>query len=166
MNDITDMNHKKDMKELNLKENEKEEIYHCNEWDINSWKKYNISQQPKYESENDLEKILSEISLKNISSVEQIVSLKQELSNENNFTLIMGDCAEPFIDNEKSISYSKCSFISLIGELLKEKLNKNVILLARMAGQFAKPRSSEFEVINSSKYILLQNLLFLLKGKL
>ena len=138
------------MKELN---NEKDELlYHQNQWSIDSWKTYKISQQPTYDSEIDLEKILFELKGKSITTIEEIINLRNELSKDKTFVLIMGDCAEPFNDNEKIISYSKCSFISLIGELLKEKINSNIILLARMAGQFAKPRSSEFEIIDNSKH--------------
>lgn len=60
----------------------------------------------------------------------------------------MGDCAETFSDcNEKSIR-NRYVLFTLCQLIMRKMLKKSVTKIGRIAGQYAKPRSSPTEVIN------------------
>lgn len=123
-------------------------------WVLDSWKKCKISQQPKYEDSIKLEETLKKLRLEKelITDFKMVDALNEDLcSFKNKFLLIAGDCAEPFEDKEKEVIYKKCAFLNALGQLLNLKLNKKVVLIGRIAGQFAKPRSADTEVINGGK---------------
>lgn len=123
-------------------------------WSIDSWKKYQISQQPKYLDQTKVDEVINllEKQEKLITTFEQVDNLNKELSSiEDKFIIMAGDCAEPIDDKDEKIVNKKLAFLNLIGEILSLKYNKKVILLGRMAGQYAKPRSSDTETINEGK---------------
>ena len=60
----------------------------------------------------------------------------------------LGDCAETFKDcNEDSIK-KRFVLFTLCELLMKRILKKDVVKIGRIAGQYAKPRSSPIEVVN------------------
>jgi len=67
------------------------------------------------------------------------------------FLLQGGDCAERFMDCSKDPIESKFKIILQMSLIILWKARVPVIRLARMAGQFAKPRSSPFEIVNGQK---------------
>ena len=124
-------------------------------WEINSWREFPISQQPHYKDSKLLETILNDIreSKQTISTVKQVNFLKEEFSDENKFILISGDCAESFDENNEETVNLKCAFLNLIGNLLYHKYGKPVLTIGRIAGQYAKPRSADYEEIEGGKLI-------------
>ncbi len=62
--------------------------------------------------------------------------------------LHLGDCAETFKDcNEDSIK-NRFVLFHLCSLIISKLLNKDAVKLGRIAGQYAKPRSSPVEVVN------------------
>lgn len=60
----------------------------------------------------------------------------------------LGDCSETFKEwNEESIT-NRLVLYTLSQLLMKKMLNKNITKIGRIAGQYAKPRSSPSEVVN------------------
>jgi len=142
-------------------------------WHINSWKDYVAKQQPVFK---DLEKLqIVENELKNkppIANLHRILELKNKLANIDENTIIFqaGDCAEPILNephnylNEFQTLFNECE------ELLSKKFN-NVIKIARIGGQFAKPRSSEVEskdgeVLEIYRGDVINNFEFNLEGRI
>lgn len=59
--------------------------------------------------------------------------------------LHVGDCAESFADCKSSILQSKLNAYEKFREALSLSSGKQVLLIGRIAGQYAKPRSEPFE---------------------
>ncbi|AOM41017.1 3-deoxy-7-phosphoheptulonate synthase [Xenorhabdus hominickii] len=57
----------------------------------------------------------------------------------------MGDCAERIIECDKQSVAPKIDFLHDLSEIFSTLLNKTVITVGRIAGQYAKPRSNGFE---------------------
>lgn len=127
-------------------------------WHIDSWKNKPISQQPAYKDKESYTKVIEEIKFfEGITSSNQIDSLLTRLSHSNNdfFILWLGDCCEPFEESTEEITLLKCSFFTLISDLLYKKFNqtKEILTIGRIAGQYAKPRSSDYEEVDRKEYL-------------
>jgi len=127
------------------------------QWSLHSWTKKTISQQPSYKDIDELNKVLSIITNnKGITSSLNINYLKKHLIQaENNkaFIIIAGDCCEPFEEADKDIIKLKCAFLEYLSTILMKRLNKNIIPIGRIAGQYAKPRSNNTELIDGVEYL-------------
>ncbi|MFJ5984759.1 3-deoxy-7-phosphoheptulonate synthase [Lentzea sp. NPDC092896] len=62
--------------------------------------------------------------------------------------LQLGDCAESFSDADQVTTSRKVRNIGRIASRLAERTGQQVARFGRMAGQYAKPRSSNFETID------------------
>lgn len=125
-------------------------------WNINSWKSKSISQQPAYKDKDFLTKVIEEInSFEGITNSNQIDELLNRLSHSDVFILTLGDCCEPFEESTQEITLLKCAFLTLISDLLYKKLNftKEIVTIGRIAGQYAKPRSSDYEELDGKEYL-------------
>ncbi|MGV1100530.1 class II 3-deoxy-7-phosphoheptulonate synthase [Thiovibrio sp. JS02] len=121
-------------------------------WSKTSWQNFTALQQPNWPDKAAYEEAVRTISqLPPLVFAGEIRTLKKQLAmaaEGNAFLLQGGDCAEAF---------SMCS-APAIRELLKVILQMTVILayaggkpvvkVGRMAGQYAKPRSADTEVVN------------------
>ena len=139
---------------LDIKESDN--LNNSESWSLNSWRTKKINQQPVYENYEDVTQVLNIIGNlnKTITSFKAVDQLQEELA-EDNFVLIAGDCAESFVDNDRSIINMKCAFLEYLAYNLNLRFGKKVVILGRMAGQFAKPRSSDTEVLNQGKILFL-----------
>ncbi len=122
------------------------------EWDKSGWRSYPAVQQPSWPDKQAYEQVLQNISqLPPLVFAGESRTLKGQLAEAAEgkaFVLQCGDCSEDF---------SRCSGPA-IRELLKVILQMSVILayagekkvikIGRIAGQYAKPRSADTEVIN------------------
>jgi 3-deoxy-7-phosphoheptulonate synthase len=61
------------------------------------------------------------------------------------FILQIGDCAETFAEVSAALVAEKIEFYRKAADCLQTLLGVEVIILGRMAGQFAKPRSNPYE---------------------
>jgi 3-deoxy-7-phosphoheptulonate synthase len=121
-------------------------------WTKTSWQNFPARQQPNWPDLNAYEAVVSEISLlPPLVFAGETRVLKKQLAmaaEGEAFLLQGGDCAEDF---------SMCT-APAIRELLKVILQmaviisyaggKPVVKVGRMAGQYAKPRSSDTEIVN------------------
>lgn len=126
--------------------------YSLRNWNTESWKKLPILQQPKFQKDDVYFKILSEIAkVKSFIEFESLERIKKKLSSAssgNCFVLQTGDCAEQFKDCTQEKVEKKLSEYEAQKDFLQKILCKEVLLIGRIGGQFAKPRSEEFEKIN------------------
>jgi 3-deoxy-7-phosphoheptulonate synthase len=123
------------------------------EWTPNSWKNKKVYQNVLYPNEPELNNVLDEISKNSpLIFAGESDSLKNELikaSKGESFILMGGDCAETFREfSSKNIMDTYRVFLQMT-LILMYGTSKPVIKIGRMAGQFAKPRSNEFETINN-----------------
>ena len=124
-------------------------------WTPDSWKNHQANQQPQYEDKELLNEALSEVGLlPPLVFAGEVDELKKKLSMASQgdaFILQGGDCAERFVDcNEKAIS-NKLKILLQMSMVLCYGLEKPIIRIGRIAGQYAKPRSSATEVVNGEE---------------
>jgi len=124
-------------------------------WTTTSWRSLEAKQQPNWPNQKAYDDILREISfLPPLVFAGEIRTLRENLAEAGEgraFVLQCGDCAEDF---------SRCTGPA-IRELLKVILQmsvvmiyageKRVIKIGRIAGQYAKPRSSDTEMVNGQE---------------
>jgi 3-deoxy-7-phosphoheptulonate synthase len=122
------------------------------EWNPSTWRNFPISQQPKYE---DIEKLLKvEKELKSYPPLifaGEALNLRSQLADVANgkaFLLQGGDCAESFnyfnAENIKNLF----KVMMQMAVVMSFSSGVPVVKVGRVAGQFAKPRSSDLENIN------------------
>lgn len=127
-----------------------------NEWTPTSWERLKVSQQPTYKNIEEVNAELELISqeqngvteLQNIDSLREL--LKQVNKNEC-LLLIAGDCSEPFEESDEDTVDFKCALLNYLAFLLYYKYKKRVVILGRIAGQYAKPRTNDYEFIDGAK---------------
>ena len=120
-------------------------------WTPSSWQSFPAAQQPSWPDQGALDR-----SLKQIASYPPLVfagearSLQAALAQVcagNAFLLQAGDCAESFDDFSANNIREKLRVILQMAVVLTYSLGVPTIKVGRMAGQFAKPRSSDTEKI-------------------
>ena len=119
------------------------------EWTLESWKKFIAKQQPTWTDIELVEKVYSEISLyPPLVFSGEVRTLKQNLADAakgNGFLIQGGDCAETFNDFKANSIRDKLKILLQMSVVLTYGASCNVIKIGRIAGQFAKPRSSDVE---------------------
>ena len=122
------------------------------QWSPGSWRDRPIQQQPNYPDAKALEAVLERIrSLPPLVFSEEIETLKSEIAmaaRGEAFVLHGGDCAERFMECQREVIVRKLKILLQMSLVLTHTLRRPVIRLGRMAGQFAKPRSSDMESID------------------
>ncbi|WP_291952963.1 class II 3-deoxy-7-phosphoheptulonate synthase [Campylobacter sp.] len=125
------------------------------EWTKNSWRSYKISQQPYYENEDELNKVVDKLrKLPPLVFAGEVDLLKKDLSKVANgkaFLLQGGDCAESFVNFGADNIRDMFKILLQMAIVLTFSGSCPVVKVGRMAGQFAKPRSCDFEEQNGIK---------------
>ncbi|KAH6693309.1 phospho-2-dehydro-3-deoxyheptonate aldolase [Leptodontidium sp. 2 PMI_412] len=121
-------------------------------WSPSSWTSKPIKQDAIYEDRKAVEKSLSKLErLPPIVTPTEIEKLKASLRDValgKAFLLQGGDCAELFDYCEENAIESKIKLLLQMSLVLIWGSNKPVVRIARMAGQYAKPRSSPTELVD------------------
>ncbi len=120
-------------------------------WKLQSWRDKPILQQPTYKDQMLLEEVEHKLAqYPPLVFAEEVRSLKKQLAHAtegNAFLLQGGDCAESFAEfNADNIKDFFKVFLQM-SVILTFAGGKPVVKVGRIAGQFAKPRSSDFETI-------------------
>ncbi|KZF26185.1 DAHP synthetase [Xylona heveae TC161] len=122
------------------------------DWSPSSWTTKPIKQDVIYDDREALEKSLRKLErLPPLVTSTEIVKLRKALRDAalgKAFLLQGGDCAELFDYCEDDAITSKIKLLLQMSLVLIWGANKPVVRIARMAGQFAKPRSSPTEDYN------------------
>ncbi|CZE48966.1 class II 3-deoxy-7-phosphoheptulonate synthase [Campylobacter geochelonis] len=121
-------------------------------WNRDSWRKYNIKQQPTYPNLSELNAVEEKLStLPPLIFAGEVRNLKQELEKAvlgKSFLLQGGDCAESFLNYRADSIKNMFKVILQMAIVMTFAGGFPVIKVGRIAGQFAKPRSSDFEEID------------------
>lgn len=123
-----------------------------NNWNPSSWRNFPIKQQPTYTDLEKLKKVESELSsYPPLIFAEEARSLKAHLAkvaNGDAFLLQGGDCAESFSSFNANNIKDLFKVMMQMAVVLTFSGGCPVVKVGRVAGQFAKPRSADFEEVN------------------
>ncbi len=126
-------------------------------WYPLSWNKKVISQLPAYPDTEELQRSFDKLkSLPPLITSWEIEALKEKLADVaegNAFLLQGGDCAETFADCTSLKLVNMLKVMLQMSFILIHEMGTPVIRLGRIAGQYAKPRSKDFEVVNGEKML-------------
>ena len=118
-------------------------------WTPDSWQNLTAAQQPGWEKSDGYSKVISEITnYPPLVFAGEVRALKQQLADAargDGFLIQGGDCAETFDDFRADSIRDKLKILLQMSVILTYGASCNVVKLGRIAGQFAKPRSSDKE---------------------
>ena len=121
------------------------------QWSPSSWTSRPIKQQPNWPDEAAYDRALKQIeSMPPLVFAGEARSLQANLAKVaagNAFLLQAGDCAESFEEFSADNIREKLRVILQMAVVLTYSMGVPVVKVGRIAGQFAKPRSSDTEVI-------------------
>lgn len=121
-------------------------------WNLQSWQTKPAAQQPAYDNTAELESVLAELSrLPPLVTSYEVLQLKQQFAEAQagkRFILQGGDCAESFADCHGPTIASKLKILLQMSLVLVQGSKRPVTRMARIAGQYAKPRSEDLETRN------------------
>ncbi|CAK4712581.1 unnamed protein product [Aphanomyces euteiches] len=124
-------------------------------WSPSSWRGLPIKHQPPYPDEKHLETVLDRLKkLPPLVSVQEVDKLRVQLAEAaegKRFILQGGDCAETFADCQSDIIEKKLRIMMQMSLVLVWGARMPTTRIARMAGQFSKPRSQATEIIDGEE---------------
>ncbi len=121
-------------------------------WSKSSWKRYTALQQPTWPDQIEVDRVLADLSqLPPLVFAGEIRALKAQLAKAvkgEAFLLQGGDCSEDFSKVTAPNIRETLKVLLQMAVVLTYAGGKPVIKVGRIAGQFAKPRSSDTETVN------------------
>ncbi|WP_170018978.1 class II 3-deoxy-7-phosphoheptulonate synthase [Campylobacter sp. RM16190] len=124
-------------------------------WTRSSWREYNILQQPIYPDLQELKNIEDKLkSLPPLVFAGEARNLKRDLAKVcagDAFLLQGGDCAESFSNFNANNIRDMFKVLLQMAIVLTFAGRCPVVKVGRVAGQFAKPRSSDYEEVDGVK---------------
>jgi len=124
-------------------------------WSPNSWRAFPIKQQPTYEDQEALKAVEKELrSYPPLIFAGEARDLKEQLAQAGRgeaFIVQGGDCAESFSAFHADTIKNLFKLLLQMSVVMTYSSGKPVVKIGRVAGQFAKPRSSDFEEIDGVK---------------
>jgi 3-deoxy-7-phosphoheptulonate synthase len=122
-------------------------------WSPQSWQSFLSPQLPIYHDGAKLADVNSELAqLPALIPLAEIRDLKLEVARAQRgdaFILQLGDCAESLHKANAAVTLQKIAHLRFLASLLTAKFTKPIIIVGRIAGQYAKPRSNDFEEIQN-----------------
>lgn len=124
-------------------------------WSKSSWKKFTALQQPLWPDQTEVDRVLTDLSrLPPLVFAGEIRALKAQLAKAvkgDAFLLQGGDCSEDFSKVTAPNIRETLKVLLQMAIVLTYAGGKPVIKVGRIAGQFAKPRSSNMENVNGTE---------------
>ena len=124
-------------------------------WSPGSWRQFPILQVPEYRDADHLQRVESELSgYPPLVFVGEALSLKESLgqvARGNGFLLQGGDCAESFAEFSPDTIRDTFRVLLQMAVVMTFAAGMPVVKVGRLAGQFAKPRSSPVEIQNGTE---------------
>ena len=124
-------------------------------WQLDSWKKYKAKHIRDYKDPEHLNRVLETLKgfppLVFAGEVRSLSNSLAEVAEGNGFLLQGGDCAESFSEFHADNIRDTFRVILQMAIILTSGTNLPIVKVGRMAGQFAKPRSSPTEQNNGQE---------------
>ncbi|MCY4103877.1 MAG: 3-deoxy-7-phosphoheptulonate synthase class II [bacterium] len=121
-------------------------------WTRESWRRYPAQQQPAWPDPADLERVLKILAgfppLVFAGEARSLTAKLGDVAAGRAFLLQAGDCAESFDALSADSIRDKLRVILQMAVVLTYSAGVPVVKVGRIAGQFAKPRSSPTEVLH------------------
>lgn len=118
-------------------------------WEPTSWRSFPAEQQPDWPDPAELEGVLAELAKKPplvfAGEARKLLTALGEVATGRGFLLQAGDCAESFDDLSANSIRDKLKVILQMAATLTYGAGVPVVKVGRIAGQFAKPRTSPVE---------------------
>ncbi|MBI6942883.1 3-deoxy-7-phosphoheptulonate synthase [Pseudomonas putida] len=118
-------------------------------WTTDSWRSCPALQQPAYDDPQALGLALDALGKRPaLVAAERVLQLKALLAQAQQgrrFVLQLGDCAERFEHNDLAHSTRQVALLQQMSQVLMHGLQLPIVQIGRLAGQYAKPRSSDME---------------------
>jgi 3-deoxy-7-phosphoheptulonate synthase len=118
-------------------------------WHVESWKEKPHAQDVPYEDPDALAAVVTKLkTLPPLVTSWEVERLKQQVAEAQEgkrFLLQGGDCAETLADCQPGIIANKLKILLQMSLVLIHAAKKPVVRVGRLAGQYAKPRSSPTE---------------------
>nr|WP_319491529.1 3-deoxy-7-phosphoheptulonate synthase class II [uncultured Desulfobacter sp.] len=122
------------------------------EWKKSSWKNYTALQQPKWPDQDALEKVTNDLALLPplvfAGEIRTLKDLLAKASRGDAFLIQGGDCSEDFSQVTAPTIRETMKVLLQMAVVMAYAGGKPAIKVGRIAGQFAKPRSSDTETID------------------
>ena len=120
-------------------------------WNAASWRRFPAAQQPVWPDADALKKAEARLStlppLVFAGEARHLMTALGDVANGEAFLLQAGDCAESFADFSADSIRDKLKIILQMAVALTYAAGVPVVKVGRIAGQFAKPRSADTEVV-------------------
>lgn len=124
-------------------------------WSPSSWQNKPVKQLPKYPDEAALQQSYNTLkSLPPLVTSWEIEALKEKLAHVaagKSFLLQGGDCAESFAHATSPKIVNMLKVLLQMSFILIHEMGVPVLRVGRIAGQYAKPRSQDFETVNGTE---------------
>lgn len=121
-------------------------------WTPTSWQQRTATQLPVYPDPEALRAVVDEMSvLPPLVTSWEVEALKDQLAaaaRGEAFLLQGGDCAESFRDCDVDAITSKLKILLQMSLVLVHGTKRPVVRVGRFAGQYAKPRSADTEILD------------------
>ncbi|MDT8410543.1 MAG: 3-deoxy-7-phosphoheptulonate synthase class II [Wenzhouxiangellaceae bacterium] len=125
------------------------------DWTVDSWTRKTALQQAHYDDAEALaESVQSLATMPPLVTSWEILNLKQQLTDAQagrKFLLQGGDCAEVFSECTPEIITNRLKVLLQMSLVLLHGMEMPVVRIGRFAGQYAKPRSDDFETRDGVK---------------
>jgi len=125
------------------------------DWAPDSWRTREALQQAHYDDAEALESAIARLAaMPPLVTSWEILNLKQQLAEAQagkRFILQGGDCAELFDECRPEIIANRLKVLLQMSLVLIHGLEIPVVRIGRFAGQYAKPRSDDFETRDGVK---------------
>lgn len=127
-------------------------------WSPSSWRPLPPVQMAEYEDTELTAKVLDKLSklppLVQPSEVEALKKLMGKAGRGERFIIQGGDCAERFVDCESERLEAQIKLMLQMGMVHEEITQTPPVCIARIAGQYGKPRSKPTEVVEGHGEIM------------
>ena len=124
-------------------------------WSPSSWRQFPIKQQPEYKDVDELKRVEAELkTFPPLIFAGEARELKKDLAKVAKGEAILlqgGDCAESFANFNATNIRNLFKVLLQMNMVLMYATGKPVVKIGRIAGQYAKPRSSDFEEVDGVK---------------
>ena len=121
-------------------------------WTPASWRRHPGQQLPEYSDARVLGEVERKLSasapLVEVSEIQDLKSALARVAAGDGFMLQGGDCAESFSEFNADKVRVTYNLLLRMGAMLRAASGGEVVHLARIAGQFAKPRSTATETVS------------------
>ena len=121
------------------------------QWAPDSWRKQESLQMATYDDQVAYGAVINKLSkvppLVQAAEVDALTRLLAAAGRGERFIIQGGDCAERFVDCEAERLEAQTKLVVQMGAIFEKATNVPAVLIARLAGQYGKPRSKPTETV-------------------